>query len=62
MTRIRLISTFIRGIERNSPREMDTIASPVCSLCQDNEQAGFVHGVQAGMLSAKELAYRIHRR
>ena len=41
-------------------REMDTIVNPVCALCRDYEQAGFVHGVQVGMLLAKELkiAYR----
>ena len=36
-------------------REMDTIVNPVCALCWDYEQAGFVHGVQVGMLLAKEL-------
>ena len=25
-------------------REMDTIVNPVCALCRDYEQAGFVHG------------------
>ena len=36
-------------------REMDTIVNPVCALCRDYEQAGFVHGVQVVMLLAKEL-------
>ena len=36
-------------------REMDTIVNPVCALCRDYEQAGFVHGAQVGMLLAKEL-------
>ena len=36
-------------------REMDTIVNPVCALCRDYEQAGFVHGVEGGMLLAKEL-------
>ena len=36
-------------------REMDTIANPVCAPCRDYEQAGFVHGVEVGMLLAKEL-------
>ncbi len=36
-------------------QEMDAIVNPVCALCQDYEQAGFVHGVQVGMLLAKEL-------
>ena len=38
-----------------SLREMDTIVNPVCALCRDYEQAGFVHGVEVGMLLAKEL-------
>ena len=37
-------------------QEMDTIVNPVCALCRDYEQAGFVHGVEVGMLLAKELA------
>ena len=36
-------------------REMDTIVNPVCALCRDYEQSGFAHGVQVGMLLAKEL-------
>lgn len=36
-------------------REMDTIVNPVCALCRDYEQAGFVPGVEVGMLLAKEL-------
>ena len=36
-------------------REMDTIVNPVCTLWRDYAQAGFVHGVQVGMLLAKEL-------
>ena len=36
-------------------REMDTIVNPVCVLCRDYEQSGFVHGVEVGMLLAKEL-------
>ena len=36
-------------------REKGTIVNPVCALCRDYEQAGFVHGVQVGMLLAKEL-------
>ena len=36
-------------------REMDTIVNPVCTLCRDYEQAGFVHSVEVGMLLAKEL-------
>ena len=36
-------------------RELDTIVNPVCALCRDYEQSGFVHGVEVGMLLAKEL-------
>ena len=36
-------------------REMDTIVNPVCALCRNYEQAGFVHGVEVGMLLTKEL-------
>lgn len=36
-------------------RETGTIVNPVCALCRDYEQAGFVHGVEIGMLLAKEL-------
>ena len=36
-------------------QEMDTIVNPICVLCRDYEQAGFVHGVEVGMLLAKEL-------
>lgn len=36
-------------------REMDTIVNPVCALFRDYEQAGFLHGVEVGMLLAKEL-------
>ena len=36
-------------------REMDTIVNPVCAHCRDYEQAGFVHGVEVGMLLEKDL-------
>ena len=36
-------------------REMDTIVNPVCALCRDYEQAGVRHGVEVGVLLAKEL-------
>lgn len=36
--------------------KMDEIINPVCSLCRDHERSGFVHGVQIGMLLARELA------
>ena len=30
-------------------REMDKVIFPVCKLCRDHEQAGFIEGVKAGM-------------
>lgn len=36
-------------------REMDKIINPICALCRDYERTGFVHGVQVGILLAKEL-------
>lgn len=44
------------AMNRMPLQEMDSIMNPVCALYQDYEQAGFVHGVQVGMLLAKELA------
>ena len=35
--------------------KMDEIINPVCFLCREHEQSGFVHGVQIGMLLAREL-------
>lgn len=36
--------------------KMDEIINPVCFLCREHERSGFVHGVQIGMLLARELA------
>ena len=36
--------------------KMDEIINPVCFLCRDHERSGFVHGVQIGVLLARELA------
>ena len=36
-------------------REMDRITDPVCALCRDHERAGFVEGVEVGILLAVEL-------
>lgn len=44
------------AMNRMPLQEMDSIMNPVCALYRDYEQAGFVHGVQVGMLLAKELA------
>ena len=35
--------------------KMDEIINPVCFLCREHERSGFVHGVQIGMLLAREL-------
>ena len=36
-------------------REMDQILDPVCALCRDHEQAGFVAGIKIGMQLRQEL-------
>ena len=37
-------------------REMDKVIYPVCKLCRDHEQAGFIEGIKVGMQLAQELA------
>ena len=36
-------------------RDMDKIIDPVCTLCRDHEQSGFIHGVQVGVRLAQEI-------
>jgi len=36
-------------------REMDRIIYPVCKLCRDHERAGFIEGVEIGVLLQAEL-------
>ena len=36
--------------------KMDEIINPVCFLCREHERSGFEHGVQIGILLARELA------
>ncbi len=36
-------------------REMDKIIYPICTLCRDHQQSGFVDGVKVGMLLAEEV-------
>ena len=36
-------------------REMDKIIYPVCKLCRDHEQSGFVEGIKIGGLLQVEL-------
>lgn len=38
-----------------SLHEMDKIIYPVCTLCRDHQQSGFVDGVKVGMLLAEEI-------
>ena len=39
-------------------REMDKVIYPVCKLCRDHEQAGFIEGIKVGMLLNEELLER----
>lgn len=36
-------------------REMDKVIYPVCKLCWDHEQAGFIEGIKVGMRLEQEL-------
>ena len=36
-------------------RDMDKIIYPVCTLCRDHQQSGFVDGVKVGLLLADEV-------
>lgn len=36
-------------------REIDKIIYPVCKLCRDHEQSGFIAGIKVGILLSKEL-------
>ena len=36
-------------------REMDMVIYPVCKLCRDHEQAGFIEGIKVGILLSEEL-------
>ena len=36
-------------------REMDKVIYPVCKLCRDHEQAGFIEGIKVGMCLEQEL-------
>ena len=35
--------------------ELDRIINPVCILCRDHEQSGFIHGVQIDIRLAQEI-------
>ena len=37
-------------------REMDKVIYPVCKLCRDHGQAGFIAGIKVGMLLSEELS------
>ena len=36
-------------------REMDRVIYPVCKLCRDHEQAGFIEGIKIGIRLEQEL-------
>ena len=36
-------------------REMDKVIYPVCKLCRDHEQAGFIEGIKVGIRLEQEL-------
>lgn len=44
-----------RQLEGKDLWEMDQILDPVCILCRDHEQAGFIAGIMVGMKLAQEL-------
>ena len=44
-----------RQLEGKDLREMDQILDPVCILCRDHEQAGFITGIMVGMKLEQEL-------
>ena len=44
-----------RQLEGKDLQEMDQILDPVCILCRDHEQAGFIAGIMVGMKLEQEL-------
>ena len=40
-----------------SLQEMDRIIYPVCTLCRDQERAGVVEGIRAGVRLIEEMTY-----
>ena len=44
------------GLMNGMPlRDMDKIIYPVCTLCRDHEQSGFIHGVKVGIQLNQEI-------
>ena len=43
----------------HSLQEMDKIIYTVCTLCREHGRAGFVHGVQVGVLLKTELEQQL---
>lgn len=35
--------------------ELDRIIDPICTLCRDHEQSGFIQGVRVGVRLAQEI-------
>lgn len=45
-----------RKMNGMSLKEMDKVIYPVCKLCRDHENSGFVEGIKIGIRLANELA------
>ena len=45
-----------RQMNGMSLKEMDKVIYPVCKLCRDHENSGFVEGIKIGIRLANELA------
>ncbi len=48
-----------RQMHGQSLREIDKVIYTVCTLCREHERAGFVHGVQVGVLLKTELEQQL---
>ena len=48
-----------RQMHGQSLGEMDKVIYTVCTLCREHERAGFVHGVQVGVLLKTELEQQL---
>ena len=48
-------NTLYQAMNGMPLREMDKVIYPVCKLCRDHEQAGFIEGIKVGMRLEQEL-------
>ena len=48
-------NTLYQAMNGMPLREMDMVIYPVCKLCRDHEQAGFIEGIKVGILLSEEL-------